>query len=66
MNLQLLVVNSCGKDRLGVWDGHVHSAVFIMDKHSILLIAQRTLLNVMWQPGWEGNLEETGYTYMYG
>ena len=20
----------------------------------------------MWQPGWEGNLEEDGYMYMYG
>ena len=29
-------------------------------------IAQGTLLNVMWQPGWEGNLGENGYMYMYG
>ena len=25
-----------------------------------------TLLNVMWQPGWEGSLGENGYVYMYG
>ena len=25
-----------------------------------------TLLIVMWQPGWEGSLEESGYMYMYG
>ena len=25
-----------------------------------------TLLNVMWQPGWEGSLGEKGYVYMYG
>jgi len=26
-------------------------------------IAQGTLLNVMWQPGWEGHLGENGYMY---
>ena len=29
-------------------------------------ILQGTLLNVMWQPGWEGSLGENGYMYMYG
>ena len=28
-------------------------------------IAQRTLLNVMWQPGWERNLQENGCIYIY-
>ena len=28
-------------------------------------IAQGTLLNVMWQPGWEGNLGENGNMYVY-
>ena len=28
--------------------------------------AQETLLNVMWQPGWEGSLGEDGYLYIYG
>ena len=27
----------------------------------VFCIAQRTLLNVMWQPGWEGSLGENGY-----
>ena len=27
-------------------------------------ITQGTLLNVMWQPGWEGCLGENGYMYM--
>ena len=27
---------------------------------------QGTLLNVMWQPGWEGSLEENGHVYIYG
>ena len=25
-----------------------------------------TLLNVMWQPGWEGGLGENRYMYTYG
>ena len=29
-------------------------------------IAQGALLNVLWQPGWEGSLGENGYMYMYG
>ena len=29
-------------------------------------IAHETLLNVMWQPGWEESLEENGYMYMHG
>ena len=27
--------------------------------------ARGTLLNVMWQPGWQGSLGENGYIYMY-
>ena len=29
-------------------------------------MALGTLLNDMWQPGWEGSLEENGYTHIYG
>ena len=29
-------------------------------------IAQGTLFNVMWQPGWEGSLVVKGYLPMYG
>ena len=29
-------------------------------------MAQGTLLNVMWQPGWEGSFGENGYMRMYG
>ena len=28
--------------------------------------AQGTLLNVMWQPGWEGSFGENGSTSMFG
>ena len=29
-----------------------------------LLIAQGTLFNVTWQPGWKGSLGENGYMYI--
>ena len=32
----------------------------------LLYIALGTLLNVMWQLGWEGSLEENGQMYIYG
>ena len=45
------------RDSQGVRDGHVHTAVFKMDnQQGPNRVAQRTLINVMWQPGWEGSL----------
>ena len=45
-----------------------------MDMHTLLYLkwitnkdilwTQGTLLNVMWQPGWEGSLGENGYMYI--
>ena len=32
----------------------------------VLLDTQGTLLNVIWQPGWEGSPGENRYMYMYG
>ena len=32
----------------------------------IYCIAHGTLLNVMWQSGWEGSWGDNGYMYMYG
>ena len=29
-------------------------------------VAHGTLLDVVWQPGWEGSLTENGYMCMYG
>ena len=37
-----------------------------MDNQQGPTVAQRTLLSVKWQPGWEGNVRERGYMYMYG
>ena len=61
MNLRL----PGGRDSQGLWEGHVHTAVFKMDNQQ-RPIAHGTLLNVTCQPGWEGGLGENGYMYMYG
>ena len=45
-----------GKDSYGVWDGHGHTVIF--KRAETYPIAHGTLLNVIWQPGWEGSLEE--------
>ena len=34
--------------------------------NKVLLYSTGTLLNVMWQPGWEGSLGENGSMYMFG
>ena len=51
-----------------MWAGHVHTAVFKWITNKVLLYstAQGTLLNVMWQPEWEGSLGEDGYVDRYG
>ena len=30
-----------------------------------LLYSTGDIVNVMWQPGWEGSLEENGHIYVY-
>ena len=35
-----------GTKRWGVWDGHVHTAIFKMDNQQVPTISQGTLLNV--------------------
>ena len=51
-----------GRDSQRVWDGHVYTAICKMDKQPG--IVQGTLLNIMWQLGWEGYLGENRYMYM--
>ena len=41
-----------------------NSAEWIANK-DLVYIAQGTLLNVIWQFGWEGSLEGNGYMYMF-
>ena len=47
-------------------DGHVHTALFKMDNQKTYFIAQGTLINVVWQLTWEGDLGENEYTYICG
>ena len=49
-----------------------YSSVYMTVSNSLAIptrtycIAQGSLLNVMWQPGWEKAVGENGYMYMYG
>ena len=54
-----------GRDSKGVWDGQVHMLYLKWLTNRSYRIAQGTLLNVIWQPGWEGSLGENGYMHMY-
>ena len=49
--------------RQGVWDGHVHTTIFKMGNQQG---PTETLLNIMWQLGWERSLGENGYMCTYG
>ena len=48
----------------GVHKYHLLYLKWITNKN--LLCSTRTLLSVMWQPGCEASLRESGYMYMYG
>ena len=37
-----------------------------LSHHQNWKVLQGTPLSAMWQPEWEGSLEEDGYLYMYG
>ena len=63
----------------GVWEGDWREGIdreFGMDMYTLLYLkriptrsycrARGTLLNVAWQPGWEGSLEENGHLCTYG
>ena len=54
-----------------IWVPAHFAFLFIFPSHSGLLQVQKTcqacaLVNVMWQPGWEGSLGENGYICMDG
>ena len=53
-----------GKDSQGVWDRHVHSAIFKMDNQQGPTTEQGTWPSTVWQPGWEEGLGENGCTCM--
>ena len=39
-------------DSEGVWDGHVHTAIFKMDNQQCPTVQHGTLLSVVWHHGW--------------
>ena len=47
-----------------IWGGHVYTAIFKMGNQQVCCIAQETLLSIIWQAEWEGNLGENGYMCM--
>ena len=54
-----------GKGQLESLESTCTHVIFKMDKQQAYCIAQGTLFNIMWQPGWKGSLGENGYMYMY-
>ena len=64
-----LKINKFGKNRiknLFMTKKLMCNAIFKMDNQwGPMVIAQGTLLNAMWQPGWEGSLKENGLMYIY-
>ena len=54
------------RESQGVGDRCVHTAILKMDNQQGPTVSHRKLLNVTWQPGWEGSLQENGYMYIYG
>ena len=61
MNLWLPVGQGSGKEIDGEFGIDMYTLLYLKRiTNKVLCIAQGTLLNVMWQPGWEN-----GYLYMY-
>ena len=54
-----------GRNSQGVWEGHVHPAIFKMGNKDYCT-AHGILLNIICQPGWERDLGENGHMYMNG
>ena len=66
-NIQILRGDRCECGELRDWDEHIYT-IDTMDKTDNLLFlrgtccpAQGTLLNVLWEPKWEGDPWKRGY-----
>ena len=55
-----------GRDSEGLWEGHVHTAVFKMDNQQRPIVQHMELSSGLCASLWEGGLGEKGYMYMYG
>ena len=53
-------------ERQGVWDGHVHTALFKMDNQQGPTIQHMELAQCYMAALTGGEFGEYGYTYMYG
>ena len=47
-----------GRERLGVLDGHVHTAIFKIDNQQGPTVQHRKLSDIMLQPKWGKNLKK--------
>ena len=55
-----------GERRVREFGTDTYTLLFLKWITNNYCVVQRTLINVKWQPGWEGSLGEKGYMYMYG
>ena len=54
------------RDSQGVWDGHVHTAIFKTGNQQGPIVQDMELCSMLWQPGWKDSLGENGYMSMFG
>ena len=54
------------RDSQGVWNEHIHTAIFKMENQQGPALQLMNSAQRMWQPRWKGSLGENGYMYMYG
>ena len=55
-----------GRDSLGVWDQHIPTDVFKMDKQQGPTVQHRELSSCSVAAWWERGLRENGYIYVCG
>jgi len=54
-----------GRDSWGIWEEHVHTAMFEMDNQQGTILEHMELCSCSVAAREEGGLEENGYMYMY-
>ena len=65
MNLWLPARRDGGRDSWGIWEEHVHTAMFEMDNQQGTSLERMKLCSCSVAAREEGGLEENGYMYMY-
>ena len=60
-------LNTQSPEKTKCWETDMDTLLYVKQiTNKSYCTAQGTLLNVMWQPGWEGSLGKNGCLYMYG